>query len=748
MPQAVTFGINSNPQSFLRGVHRAGQEARRFGHTMQQTKRSMVLTSGAFRAIGRRALSLVGSLSRLQSNMLGVMTVSKSLGAIKKTTVDFASFEEGMLKTMAVTGMTAGEMVKFRKVVENLTIKTKFSAEEVLNAAFALATLGTKKEDILQMLPAITDVSIALGSDVTSAAETAISIMKQFKIPTSEVTKATDLMANAYTKSALNLERFSAAMQYAGPAAAAFSQDIHDTVAIVAALADRGLNASMAGTQLRMVFAQLTKQNSKGESILKKYGLSMKDVASTSNNLIDSLGKMEKAGMSADAIIAIFGKRAGPLVKMLLDLGDANESAADKLRKLSKEMRASGTSSRVAGRMQQGFSFALKQASAGASLLSIAIGEAVVDAFDLTRITVKLAERMGQLAQIVKALDFDVLKQAGIKIFDPREIMTAMHTAFSNLLPATMKYFQLAAISGGLSLLEVIVKKLPEITSIVQKLLINAMFYGFSTGAKLMVIILTKGFADLTKALYYVFDKLFAKIQILIGGIMEEIPTFGKEGKAMREAGETRMGKTWKEYEKDTKDISDFASRTQEGALEALNKVTKELAPALQKMVDKAVTSESFRTQSKEMAGKLAEVRRHLDTTQAKKEFLEALAKTPTAKQRKGAAEILQETARAKGVALTPPIKKTAVQKAIEQKTSALETPQLKKADETARVIDAPALTRLEEKMEALNQEFRQLLRPLPSIADNSINHNYRNPNRREMLTQQSRARTPRGDRK
>ena len=64
-------------------------------------------------------------------------------------------------------------------------------------------------------------------------------------------------MARSFTTTALDIEIFAEGMKNAGVASKLVGVDIEQTTAILGVLADNGVDASTAGTQLKNVFIEL-----------------------------------------------------------------------------------------------------------------------------------------------------------------------------------------------------------------------------------------------------------------------------------------------------------------------------------------------------------------------------------------------------------------------------------------------------------------------------------------------------------
>ena len=108
-------------------------------------------------------------------------------------------------------------------------------------------------------------------------------------------------MAKSFVSSGLDIEKFAEGMKNAGTASDLVGVSIEQTTAILSVLADNGVDASTAGTQLKNVFIELADQ-----------GLSWEDAM---NQINSSQNKLTAAN-------DLFGKRAAIVSSVIARNGD------------------------------------------------------------------------------------------------------------------------------------------------------------------------------------------------------------------------------------------------------------------------------------------------------------------------------------------------------------------------------------------------------------------------------------------
>lgn len=170
-----------------------------------------------------------------------------------------AEFERTMSEVKAITGATGKEFESLRKNAIDLGASTKFSAKEVGSLQIALGRLGFSTSEILESTEAVLALAAATGEDLAKAADTAGSTVRGFGLAATETQRVVDVMAKSFNTTALGLDNFTESMKYVAPIAAAANVSVEETTALLGVLADAGIRGSSAGTALRKIFGDLSK---------------------------------------------------------------------------------------------------------------------------------------------------------------------------------------------------------------------------------------------------------------------------------------------------------------------------------------------------------------------------------------------------------------------------------------------------------------------------------------------------------
>lgn len=188
------------------------------------------------------------------------------------------TFEKTMSHVKAITEATAAEFAMLSERAKELGSSTVFTASQAGQAFVELGKLGFKTNQILEASESVLNLAAASQSELATASEIAAGTMKAFGMRADQVGQITDVMAKSFTTSALNLDRYAAAMSNVGPAARKWGDSIERTTALMGILVDNKIEASKAGTDYRKIIAVLAKEGLTLEEALEKINTSTNKV--------------------------------------------------------------------------------------------------------------------------------------------------------------------------------------------------------------------------------------------------------------------------------------------------------------------------------------------------------------------------------------------------------------------------------------------------------------------------------------
>ena len=251
-------------------------------------------------------------------------TINKVIGGAINT---FKKFEFQMAKVKATTGATEKDFKKLNATAKQLGRTTFFTSSQVGELQMNYAKLGFTTSEILDAQEATLRLATATGSDLARAAVVAGAAVRGFNLDASETERVVDVMAVAFTSSALDIEKWQTSMTKVAPIAAGAGVSIESTAAVMGKLTDAGIEASIAGTSMRNIFLKMQDSSS---DLSQHLGFTVKSSADLEKALI----QLNEEGLSNEEIMGLVDLRqVAAFATMvngtdsILDLTDALEDA-------------------------------------------------------------------------------------------------------------------------------------------------------------------------------------------------------------------------------------------------------------------------------------------------------------------------------------------------------------------------------------------------------------------------------------
>lgn len=284
----------------------------------------------------------------------------------------FASFDDQMRRVQAVTEASDEQFKRLTSTARELGSTTSFSAQEAAEAMTLLGQAGFSSTQIISAMPATLNLARASMTDLSTTADIMSSIMRGFQIPAENTAYAADVLAMAANKTNTDVRGLGEAMKYVAPLAYDMGWSLEETAAYAGMLSDAGIKGSMAGTVLRNSISRLIDPTREVQNIFSRYGITLASISPETHTFSQILDTLSAAGVSTGEMMSIFGMRAGPGTKALLNQGTGA------IREMITELQNSqGYAAQAADAMDAGFGGAVREAGHALEAMKISLGQAV-----------------------------------------------------------------------------------------------------------------------------------------------------------------------------------------------------------------------------------------------------------------------------------------------------------------------------------------------------------------------------------
>ncbi|MEB9437367.1 phage tail tape measure protein [Bacillus cereus] len=319
----------------------------------QHGQRTTGILNRGFSSVGRMAGSMGAAVGTSAIAIGGMAGMALGAGAALVGIVSAgANFEQIMSKVAAVSGASGSEMKQLEAQAKELGATTQFSATQAGEGMMYLAQAGFKTGDIMKAMPGMLDLAAAGALDLGTAADIASNIMSGFGLSADKATHTADVLALAASNSNTNVTQMGEAMKYAAGTAHTVGFSMEETSAAIMAMANSGLQGSVAGQAFATSLGRLAKPTKEMRKVMDELNLSffdqqgkIKPLPTIIKELEDKTGSMTNQQKSA-TLTTLFGAEAYKNWAALMQEG------SEKLEKNTKALeKADGAAAKMAKTM-------------------------------------------------------------------------------------------------------------------------------------------------------------------------------------------------------------------------------------------------------------------------------------------------------------------------------------------------------------------------------------------------------------
>lgn len=265
---------------------------------------------------------------------------------VRKTVDVLSEFELTMATVRGVTGATEEQFKSMSEAARELGSTTQFSAKEAGDGLLFLARAGFSAEQAVEALPATLDLAVTGMLELGEAADIASNVLSQFGLEAEETSRVVDVLNNTANSANTNIQQLAEGMKFAGPVAGALGQTVENTAAALGVLGDSGIQASLAGTNLRGIMSALLGPTDGAMMAIENLGISMDKLDPATNDITTIFEEFKNANLDAASAVQIFGRRNAAAALVLAqgaekvgELTEANQNAQGSAADLAAEMR-------------------------------------------------------------------------------------------------------------------------------------------------------------------------------------------------------------------------------------------------------------------------------------------------------------------------------------------------------------------------------------------------------------------------
>lgn len=368
---------------------------------LTRIRSQMDATAKTSTRLGRTVQTVGKNIGSISSALMPVSAGLVAAGTMAATT--FMDFDRVITGAGAKAGASAAELEKMRAAATQMGADFPVSATEVAQAMDALAASGFNANQTVALMPSILTSAVASGEGLAQTSQVVTSALNIWGMAQKNVgqnaARVADVIQQAANASALGLQDFGIALQYAGAPAAALNVNIEELSTALALIKNRGIDASTAGTSLRSLFTRLSNPPKQAAEAIAQLGLQVTDSAGNFIGLENVISQMRSAmqGLNDTQRIALAQAIAGTEgYSALLSLVD---TAPEEYRRMTEEINnAAGSSARQYEIMKNTLSGSVEDMKGSLEALAINFGSVLAPSIR------QAAAAIGSIADAINAM--------------------------------------------------------------------------------------------------------------------------------------------------------------------------------------------------------------------------------------------------------------------------------------------------------------------------------------------------------
>ncbi|MGL5972425.1 MAG: phage tail tape measure protein [Oscillospiraceae bacterium] len=244
---------------------------------------SFARLGGQVDSVGKKIFDSGQSIYYLGSRL---QTLSVPAGLLTAFSVkSIAGYDDELRKVLAITEASAEEYARLDKAAKLAGDTTRYTSAESATALGNLASAGFNVNQSITALPQVLNLASAGVLSLDEASDMGASALKQWGLEVSDLTMLTDQWAKAASISNAEIRDLTEANITAGGVARGFKQNMADTNAVLAVLADNGRKGTEAGTNLRSMMLSLFTPTDKAKERLDMLGVAAYDAEGNAKGL-------------------------------------------------------------------------------------------------------------------------------------------------------------------------------------------------------------------------------------------------------------------------------------------------------------------------------------------------------------------------------------------------------------------------------------------------------------------------------
>jgi TP901 family phage tail tape measure protein len=254
----------------------------------KEAKSSTNELSGAVSGVKTKLKSLVSPMN-LAAGATAYLSY-RTVQAVK----DFAAFEKQLSSVNTLLKVSKTELNAYGDGLVDIAIKTGVAKETLADGAYQALSSGVDASDLLKFMETVAAGATVGMTDVSTATDVLTSTLNGFKLESSEAIDTMDKLISIQNNGKVVLGQLSTVMGDVADISNNLGINLNNVGAAISTITMSGTPAAQAGTRLKSMFSELSKEGTTAYDTFQKItGKSFKEFIEEGGNLGEALLEMQ-----------------------------------------------------------------------------------------------------------------------------------------------------------------------------------------------------------------------------------------------------------------------------------------------------------------------------------------------------------------------------------------------------------------------------------------------------------------------
>lgn len=331
------------------------QKLKEMGNTATYSAEQVDAAKKKLSEFGEKAQPIANAAKTAVKTIAAVTAAAGvALGTVAAKSVSIGSdFEAQMKKVQAISGASQEDFEALKAKAEEMGATTKFTAKQAGEALEYMSMAGWKTGDMLSGIDGVMSLAAASGEDLGKTSDIVTDALTAFGMTADRAGHFADVLAAASSNANTNVGMMGETFKYVGAASGALGYSAEDVGVSIGLMANAGIKASQAGTELNSIYTRLSTNTSHARDAIEELGIKFYKVDGSARpwgKVLDEL-RTKTANMTKEEKINFANRVAGQRAQAgLLAMLNASKTDYDKL--TSSIKNADGAAKQMADTMQ------------------------------------------------------------------------------------------------------------------------------------------------------------------------------------------------------------------------------------------------------------------------------------------------------------------------------------------------------------------------------------------------------------